>query len=54
MVFFIFKYVVMSAPKNRTDRQLLALTKAAKKYPKCKVKIKIIKQRRAWGDYLSK
>ena len=54
MVFFIFKYVVMSAPKTRTDRQLLALTRAAKKYPSAKKKIREIKKKRAWNNYLSK
>ena len=44
----------MTKPLTRTDRQLLALTRAAKKYPSAKKKIKTIKQRRAWGDYLSK
>lgn len=41
-------------PTTRTDRQVLALQRQAGKYPKVKKKIKVIKQRRAWGDYLSK
>ena len=39
---------------TRLDRQLLALTRAAKKYPKCKVKIREIKKKQAWNNYLSK
>ena len=43
---------MMSKP-SRTDRQILALTKAAKKYPKCKEKIKQIKEKQRINDWLS-
>ena len=42
----------MSKP-SRTDRQILALTKAAKKYPKCKDKIRQIRQQQAWNKFLA-
>ena len=39
--------------KSKTTRQILALTKAAKKYPKCKDKIKQIRQQQAWNKFLA-
>jgi len=38
---------------SRTDRQVLTLIRAAKKYPKCKGKIKQIRQQQAWNKFLS-
>ena len=43
---------MMSKP-SRTDRQVLALIRAAKKYPKCKGKIKQIRQQQAWNKFLA-
>ena len=38
---------------TKTDRQILALTKAAKKYPSAKGKIKQIRQQQAWNKFLA-
>jgi len=38
---------------TKTDRQILALTKAAKKYPKCKDKIKQIKEKQSHLNWLA-
>ena len=43
----------MTKPITRTDRQLLALTRAAKKYPSVKAKIKQIKKRKATNEWLA-
>ena len=38
---------------TKTDRQVLALIRAAKKYPKCKDKIRQIRQQQAWNKFLA-
>jgi len=39
-------------PTTRTDRQILALQRQAKKYPSAKKKIKQIKEKRRVSDWL--
>jgi len=51
-IFDTAKKNMMSKP-SRTDRQVLALIRAAKKYPKCKGKIKQIRQQQAWNKFLA-
>mgnify|MGYP006921337465 CR=1 FL=1 len=45
--------VTNTPPTTRTDRQLLALQRQAKKYPSAKKKIKQIKDNRRRSDWLS-
>lgn len=39
--------------KSKQDRQVLALIRVAKKYPKCKDKIRQIRQQQAWNKFLA-
>jgi len=48
------KLQLFTGAPTKTDRQILALQRQAGRYPSAKKKIKVIKQRRSWGDYLSK
>jgi len=40
--------------KSKQDKQLLSLTAKAKKYPSAKKKIRDIKKKQAWNDWLSR
>lgn len=41
-------------PLTKQQKQILALQRQAKKYPSAKKKIKQIREKQAWNNYLSK
>ena len=43
----------MSKAPTKVDRQILALTRQAKKYPSAKKKINQIRKQQAWNKFLA-